>query len=157
MAPGSVELVALSLLATLLIGAVVWDLNRRQIPNLLVTSGALSALGVAMWPGGIGWMSSLLGGAVCFGIFLLMHLFRMVGAGDVKLMGAVGMFQGLPGSLSLCLSILLVGGLIALFWYLWCHRKSSSLSPSDKAVPYALSIAVGTGLEWFQPWWFYPG
>lgn len=66
----------------------------------------------------------------------------MFGAGDVKLAGASGLYFGPSEAFSMCLSILLVGGLLALLWALFTGPWNEA---SSKKIPYALAIALGIG------------
>ena len=157
-------------LATTLVVAMWFDLMSRRIPNQVVLWGSMAALVLSLAPGGVGWVSALTGGGVAFGLFLLLHAFRVVGAGDVKLVGAVGLFHGGPDVIQLCLAILLAGGVISLVWAVWKSRLKevvrnlgfglrhglAYLSPvgnletpvSAEHVPYALAIGLGTGVHW---------
>ena len=119
---------ALSLagLATLLALAVVSDLRSRRIPNELVLTGLLLALGQhaamllagqAPLAGAHAW--SPLAGALAGGAALLpLYLLRASGAGDVKLMATVGAFVGAAAALTAALYTLLAGGVLALLWML---------------------------------------
>jgi prepilin peptidase CpaA len=163
------ELVSLLALTTLLVLAGWHDWRMRLIPNTLVLWGLLTALVLSMTPRGIGLMSAMLGGMTGFLVFLLLHLFKMVGAGDVKLVTAVGMFVGWPDMAKVCLAILIAGGLLSVAWALWTSRWQtvwknlqtglmsqirSGLLPqigqpliaqvSTERVPYALAVGMGT-------------
>ena len=78
--------------------AVVWDLRSRRIPNVLTFGAALAAIAVQGyldgWPG-IGM--SLAGWAVGIAFFFPIFALGGLGAGDVKLLGAVGAWLG-PGA-----------------------------------------------------------
>jgi prepilin peptidase CpaA len=106
----------------LLSGAVVvagvgaaWDLATYKIPNKLTYPAMLLGLiaqvclsgrdGLLMGPAGL-----LLGGA----IFLVLYLLRTMGAGDVKLMAAVGAVAGPKGIVEIALYSAIAGGVIAL-------------------------------------------
>src|SRR5437867_3546861 len=115
---------ALSLagLATLLALAVVSDLRSRRIPNELVLTGLLLALGqhAAMLLAGQAPLAgehawSPLAGALAGGAALLpLYLLRASGAGDVKLMATVGAFVGAAAALTAALYTLLAGGVLEL-------------------------------------------
>jgi prepilin peptidase CpaA len=75
--------------------AVVWDLRTRRIPNLLTFGAALAGFAIhgylSGWPG-IGM--SLAGWAVGVAFFFPIFALGGLGAGDVKLLGAIGAWLG---------------------------------------------------------------
>ena len=79
----------------LLLASSVCDLKSYQIPNYLIVSGWLSGLAFRLQQAGISGMGD---GFVCIiiSILLLLPLFRyrMVGAGDVKLLSVISGFYG---------------------------------------------------------------
>ena len=116
----------MALLTVTLLGAVIFDLHSRRIPNQLVLTGIASALGlhalslldIGTSAAGPDWWASLVGLLVGFALMLPLHLLRAMGAGDVKLMAMVGAFIG-PGSvLTATLYTLLAGGLLSLVFML---------------------------------------
>lgn len=148
---GIVDGVTLLGMAGLLLPAIFWDVTERKIPNVVVFPGAVAAFLWSMAPGGLGWASALLGAGVCFGIFLPFYWASMVGAGDVKLAAAIGMFHGLSGALSLCLTILLTGGVVSLGWLAWkTHSRQNLGQAQNRQVPYALAIGLGTAIHVFM-------
>ena len=96
-------------------GAAMIDVRTRRIPNLLVGS-ALAAGLIAQGVGGgtDGLVGGLVGMLVAGGILLPGWLLGWMGAGDVKLMAAAGMWFGFPQSLYATLASLMAGGVIAL-------------------------------------------
>jgi prepilin peptidase CpaA len=166
-------------LAAMLLAAMWHDTATRRIPNTLVLWGSLTAIGLSLSPHGIGLGSALAGGLVGFLGFLVFYLLRAVGAGDVKLAGATGLFVGHPDMLWVNLLILLAGGLLSIAWamfsgqlgqtlhnlsmgftQLWLHRQHG---PSDERMafpvsatrlPYALAIAAGTAVHVLKLWPF---
>lgn len=163
------ELVSVLALSVLLSLAIWHDWRMRKIPNTLVLWGALTALGLSLTPRGIGIEAALLGGMTGFLVFLLLYLFRMVGAGDVKLIAAVGLFVGWPDMANVCVAILLAGGVLSIAWGLWTSKMAHVLKnlqaglmqtilagqwPSfgqplisqvtTERVPYALAVGLGT-------------
>lgn len=92
-----------------------WDLATYKIPNRLTYTAMVLGLiaqvcligryGLLMGPAGL-----LLGGA----IFLVLYLLRTMGAGDVKLMAAVGAFAGPNAIIAIALYSAIAGGVIAL-------------------------------------------
>jgi len=106
--------VAMPLIA-LLAAAARADVRTRKIPNTLTFPALL--LGLAMHTalhGFEGTGSSLSGIAIAMLIMLPGWLFRFMGAGDVKLMAAVGAWLAWPQALIAVLASLVMGGAIAL-------------------------------------------
>ncbi len=83
------------LLEVLVILAAIWDIRRRRIPNWLTIPGI--ALGI-----GLNWflfetpglLNSLEGLGLAFMVYFVLYILRGMGAGDVKLMAAVGAAAG---------------------------------------------------------------
>jgi prepilin peptidase CpaA len=166
--PGWTPLIALAACAAMLGVAVGTDIRRRRIPNRLVLAGAGAALALSAMPGGIGAGSALGGMAAGFVLLMPFHLLRVMGAGDVKLMAAVGAFTGFPGVLPAVLAALLAGGVLALAWAVGLGQlravlrnvrtglflstmdivggslpRADSLPTVEARVPYAMAIAAG--------------
>ncbi|CAJ0685437.1 A24 family peptidase [Ralstonia mannitolilytica] len=156
-------------LAAMVTIAAVWDVRTRRVPNWLVTGGLLVALFAQCLEHGVltGSWTWLLGTATGLGLFLGIYLLGGMGAGDVKLMGAVGAFMAPAGALHVAFVSFLVGGTLALAMMLVrgnAHRTFANVSAlllslplggktaaagrdkKDKTtqVPYAVAIAVGT-------------
>jgi prepilin peptidase CpaA len=91
------------------------DYRWRRIPNWLTVPGLL--LGIALNSAAWGWRGtkeSLLGAGLGLLILLPFVLVRSLGAGDWKLIGAVGAFVG-PGQLiTILFATLLIAGFMAL-------------------------------------------
>ena len=91
------------------------DVRTRTIPNRLTFPALLLGLALHAALGGAdGFKSALVGMAVAGGILLPGWLFRWMGAGDVKLMAAVGAWMAWPQALIAVLASLVMGGVIAL-------------------------------------------
>ena len=92
--------------------ACITDLRTRRIPNALTFPAAIGALlfhGFAAGIGGVGVSAAgwSLGAALFFPIFAL----RGMGAGDVKLLAAVGAWLGPVAVLSVALITAVAGGI----------------------------------------------
>jgi len=129
MSPDHWQIFGLSLLACFLSLAALFDGRQRRVPNQLVLvalfSGlVLHAIGPQAWmrsaglfalaPGALGIQGAFLGALVALAMFLPFYILRVLGAGDVKLLVAVGSFAGPSAFVNLALFVLLAGGLLAL-------------------------------------------
>jgi prepilin peptidase CpaA len=94
-------------------GAAYSDLRTRRIPNALVLAGLAAALPV-QWSahhGSAGLWQALAGCATGVAVLLPFYLLRAFGAGDVKLMGALGALGGASMVLSIALATFVIGGI----------------------------------------------
>jgi prepilin peptidase CpaA len=69
---------------------------------------------------------------------------RVLGAGDVKLMGMVGAFLGLPETLPALLCVFLAGGLAALAFVV-VHRSVPQLAANLRAMVQGTVLSALTG------------
>jgi prepilin peptidase CpaA len=103
------------LLMALVLVAAVYDVRSRRIPNWVSLGGA--ALGVALHvylgPPDFGVWFALKGLALGFGVYFALYALRAMGAGDAKLMGAVGAIVGWRDWLGIFFLTALVGGVAA--------------------------------------------
>lgn len=154
---------------TLLALACITDLRMRRIPNVLTLSAAGLALLfhlVAGGPSAAGW--SLAGWVVGVLLFLPMFALRGMGAGDVKLLAAVGAWLGPTQVAIAALATSIVGGVIAIavalgygylrqalsnLYLLLLHWRVVGVRPLEQVtlhgtkgprLAYAIPIAIGT-------------
>lgn len=164
------EILFLSAAAAWAMTGAVWDIASRRIPNRLSYSGIL--VGILLRTALLGWRglaSALAGGVLAGGLFFALYLVRGMGAGDVKLMTAVGCFAGAPAVVQIVLVCALAGGIMALgvalyrsiavrtlrnVWELLrfhaahgaqVHPTLNIDNPHATRLPYAIAIAAGTG------------
>lgn len=102
-------------LLALAIAAGWFDLRFRRIPNWLNLSGAVLGIGLnVLYAGRHGAAESLLGILCAFAVYAPLFLLRAMGAGDVKLMIAVGAIAGPHNWFEVFLATALLGGVVAL-------------------------------------------
>ena len=106
----------LASLAAMLAAAVLSDVTVRRIPNLAAFLGAVAALALSVSPGGTGAGNAMLGLACGLAVPLPFKLLGVMGAGDVKLLAAVGAFVGFPGVLWVITVAFVAGGALSLAW-----------------------------------------
>lgn len=107
-------LLELPLLAVVCIAGLS-DIRTRRIPNWVVLAGLLLGLaGNAYLYGWAGLMRAGLGLGLALLVYLPLHIVRGMGAGDVKLMAAVGAIAGPANWLAVLVLTGLLGGVCAL-------------------------------------------
>lgn len=159
-----------------LAGIACWfDVRTRRIPNRLTFPA--TALGIAAATAAHGGSGALWSAAgMLVGVLLFFPLFALkgLGAGDVKLMGALGAWLGTSVVLGVAFYTTLAGGVLALalivkhryggqafrnLWLLLTHWRVFGLRPLDALtletskgpkLPYALPIAVGLALAFWR-------
>jgi prepilin peptidase CpaA len=152
---------------TLVAGCV--DFRTRKIPNWLTVPALLLGIGIrvlaAGWPGA---KASLEGAGLALGLLLPLVILRAVGAGDWKLMGAVGAFLGPALFLFVLVGSIFVSGLMAVAetlrtqrvretfrnmivlvkgffsFGLRAHPKISLDNPGLTKLPFGVAVAVAT-------------
>ncbi|MFX1716226.1 A24 family peptidase [Paraburkholderia sp. A1RO-5L] len=147
------------------------DLHARRIPNVLVLAGLAVAFAVQWKLHGLGegsqhWILGLLTGG---GLFMPFYLLRGMGAGDVKLMAAVGAFVGPGPAFEIALATCVIGGIwsLAVVVFMGAARsvginmlaillskggqydrlsegEKGAALPSVGSLPYGVAIALGT-------------
>jgi prepilin peptidase CpaA len=159
-------------LLVLVLLAAYCDARTRRIPNWLTVSGVLAglALNTFLNPVVPGLWFAFKGLALAFVVYLALHLLRAMGAGDVKLMAAVGSITGAGDWFGIFLITAIAGGILSivvsiakgrlgktLFNVGFILSEMKSLRPaylkneeldvkSDKGLrmPHGVVIAVGT-------------
>lgn len=135
------EFVALSALVGI---ASLYDIKSRRIPNWLIAIGIISSLCFHMFSGyGYGFTFWATGLLVGFLFFLPLYVMRAMGAGDVKLMAAVGSFVGGIAAFQTVILTLLAGGVMALLVVLW-NRSWKLVSENLRLIITSMTISVLT-------------
>ncbi len=103
-----------SSLALLVLTAAIYDFRFRRIPNWLTLSGLILGFGLnAFFFRGHGALAAGEGLLLATAVYLPLYLLRGMGAGDVKLMAAVGALAGPANWFVIFLATALVGGAAA--------------------------------------------
>ena len=106
-----------SVLVVLLLTCSVFDIKYKIIPNKLVL--VILVLGLALnllTQEGVGPRNAMIGLLGGFSIMLLFYIFSGVGAGDVKLIAAIGSVVGIDKVLEIIIDSALVMGFISLMF-----------------------------------------
>ncbi len=132
-----------TLLAVMLLMAAWTDIKTRTIPNELNAAIALMAIGFwwisgdAFWPD----IAARIGiAAALFGVCALLFIIRMMGGGDVKMIGALALWLPLPALVTMLIVMALAGGAITLFLLIRQRWRPNAERPE---VPYGVAIAIG--------------
>jgi len=146
----------------------VFDVKSRRVPNAVTLPAFLIGLFLHLALGG--WrqmLSALAAGAICGLVFLVFYLAGGMGAGDVKLIMAVGCIAGMSHIFYILALTAIAGGVMAVglalvrgklqetlmnVGELFSHHRSKGLQPHPDLnitnartlrLPYALAIAGG--------------
>jgi prepilin peptidase CpaA len=107
--------------------AATTDLLKGRVYNKLTYSAAFTGLVMSAWLKGPSLMESFLGLAGGFLLFFVLYKLSGLGAGDVKLMAAIGALKGLPFVMYSAFYILCIGVAVGLLLLAWRGRLASSL------------------------------
>ena len=119
-------------------GAVVAtavDICTRRIPNVL--TGSMAVVGIGLATAGLSGVSvgaSLAGLAAGLLLMLPGHAIGATGAGDVKLMAAIGAIVGIPLVVKAFLFTALAGGILAIAVALKRRRLTATLSGTRRMI-----------------------
>ncbi len=158
-----------SALALLCSVCAAWtDVRTRRIPNPLTGAAVLAGLTLhCIVDGAAGFGSALLACLIAGSLFILPYLAGGMGAGDVKLMAALGAVSGLHALPSVLLATAVSGGIVALAVVVrgralastlknvvavLCHHAQRGvqahdslnvLNPNRLRIPYAVPACMG--------------
>ncbi len=156
-------------LGAILIIASIQDVISLRIPNWVTLPGLAVGLSYfSLIRGYEGFLFSLIGALTGLGLLIIPYIIGGTGAGDVKLMGAVGSFLGAHGVFIVFILSCILGGAYALFLLaskgllfstfkrygkiLWCFISTQKLiyippTNMEKAlrIRFGVVIALGTG------------
>lgn len=143
--PVSPDVMKLLLLIPMAAFIVYYDVRYRRIPNLLVLGLLIGGLTINIsFAGFNGALTSLEGLALAFLPMFLIHLFGAMGAGDVKLFGAVGSVIGVAMVPMTFVVVVMLGAVLAIYTMLRSGTMFSTLHG-------VLRIFVGIMPGWEMP------
>jgi prepilin peptidase CpaA len=153
----------------LAVACAVVDARERRIPNRLTYPAALVGLAANLiLHGWKGLLLAFAGGLFFGGLFLIFHILRTMGAGDVKLAATLGCIVGLEASVQVMLATAISGGIFAIVQIVRARRIGETLrstisvaghhvqhglqmhpevnldNPRALRMPYGLAFAGGT-------------
>lgn len=148
----------------------IYDARQRRVPNWLVLAGtaiALGALAMSTQPFGTKWPDALIGAASGFVFLLLFYATGLMGAGDVKFAGALGLWVGWQPLLPIWAIASLLAAFHGMTWLLLQRLalfpklstllsgkprnvNASGLSKRARPIPYAayLALAAAVWMVW---------
>ncbi len=153
--------------------AAAFDIRSRRIPNWLVLAGLVAGILWNVYAGGLpGLKHASAGLGIGFVLYFPLYLLRARGAGDVKLLAAIGAITGPSGCFWIFVYTAIGGGVVALIWVLlrgegrrawfnvaWIlrdlvrlkapHRSSPELDVRSSAglrIPHAPLLALGVAI-----------
>jgi len=139
------EVMKLLLLVPMAAFIIYYDVRYRRIPNLLVLGLLIGGLTINISFCGLsGALTSVEGFALAFLPMLLIHLFGAMGAGDVKLFGAVGSVIGVSMVPMTFVVVVMLGAVLAIYTMLRSGTVFSTLHG-------VLRIFVGIMPGWEMP------
>ena len=170
--PVAPDLMKLLLLIPMAAFIIYYDVRYRRIPNVLVLGLLIGGFTINISFGGFGGaLTSLEGFALAFVPMFLIHLFGAMGAGDVKLFGAVGSVIGVSMVPLTFVVVVMLGAALAVYTMLRSGTVFSTLHgvlrifvgimpgwemprfaiPPDRkhTIPYGVAIMLGSVLAAF--------
>lgn len=143
MFPDMETVLAFAVTAVACLWAAVVDMRSRRIPNLITFPAMAVLLALhGAFSGLPGLTESALGLCGGFIVFLIPHAFKVLGAGDVKLMAMVGAGLGSQALLTAVLFTSVAGGLQVFLWFAWLRLAKPGTTPGYRLC-YGPAIAAG--------------
>lgn len=160
------------MLATMLLATLI-DVVKHRIPNALIAPALAVALLLQTQAAGFDGLLMALGGlGVGLAMLLPLYALRVMGAGDVKLLGVAGAFLGPQGALIAGLMTLVAGAVLGCAWIVGrlvkesidilvaklLHMRNGGIAELAAqgiekprfGLPYAPAIAIGAAVAAWQ-------
>jgi prepilin peptidase CpaA len=159
------------------IAAAIVDVQQHRIPNWLTYP--VMVAGVLLRSISYGWHGLLTAVGGCLlagGIVFVFYTLRAMGAGDLKLLAAIGSLVGPHCTINILLGTGIAGGVLALIYVVYRGRTRATISnvgavlrfhawaglqahpelnldnPNTLRMPYGLAIAAGTLYAFITAW-----
>jgi prepilin peptidase CpaA len=157
-APDWTFAVRMIVLVSALAIAVRCDLLENRIPNALTLPTFATGLTLAVVDGpASATLAALSGAAIGLCVLLPFHLMRGMGAGDVKLMAAVGTLLGPSATFLATGLVLIAGAAIGVAIAGRARLVAGKTGVLKRKFPYAIAIAVGSlgaAIVMHREFWF---
>lgn len=150
-----------TVLIILVFSGAILDWKYRKIPNWLTFGGFFLAVVIHACSSGLaGILSSVLGFLVGLLLLLIPYLLGGMGAGDVKLLGAVGALVGCKSVINIFIYSAVSGLFLSLLWIIFTPGHFKFLITTGQAMPvmdkkqkfpYGIAIFLGTTLNVIFP------
>ena len=141
--------------SALAVAAAVVDVRHQRIPNWLTYPGIL--LGLGLRSALFGWKgleSAVAGCLLAGGVVLVFYTLRAMGAGDVKLMAAIGSLVGPRQALIVLAATAISGGVLAMIYAAYRRRVGSTLRNVGSVLQFHYwgGLRSHPDLTWTIPW-----
>lgn len=137
----------------ILAAALVTDLFRSRIPNLLILAGYLLGMAYAVLTESP-WYLCLLDGLMVLVFLYPLYLMGAFGGGDIKLFSVIGMFLGLMPTVNIILTAIMAGAVCSVIKIIFLLLMRRKISFSNLTIHFSLPIFMGTilivfgGITW---------
>lgn len=137
-----------SILIALLVLSCYKDIKNNTIPNkYTIPSLVLGLLLMTLQGGFSGLKDSLLGFLLGFGLFFIPFVFGLMGAGDLKLMAAIGALKGLAFTWNSIIYSGIAGGLVVVVYVIYKKRLLNTIVNMFGLIirPFAKALYLNAG------------